>query len=436
MEKRLLLGLFFLLLPFIVSAQGTGGQVTRPIKNNQTSTNRKLTKKKDEKREIGRELQSTKVNESVGYDVVFVCNVPEASLEIDGAFYTKASGTRFLRTGEHEIRLHAEGYEELHKRITVDSNSKKFEFTLVQEQEAAGYDVSFECNVPSVKLVVDGALYESIKESFFLKTGLHLIKFMAEGYEDLTKTINVNSQSTNFSFHLKEINNNFSPILKNLINNMVYVEGGTFMMGATLDQGKKVKKTEKPSHLVKLSSYSINKYEVTTEEWLAVMGNDTIHKLMPNTPVVNVSWNDCQLFISRLNAITGKTFRLPTEAEWEYAARGGQKSRGYKYSGSNIIKDVAWYELNSQSEIHAVGKLSPNELGLYDMSGNVWEWCNDIYGPYESSSMNNPQGALKGKERVIRGASRSEEENDCRVCLRNHSEPEHRTSFLGFRLVF
>ena len=425
------------LVPMMTLAQGSGGQVTRPVNNPQSVSTNKNNQKNKEKRSTSVEPKLPKEDQkSAGYDVEFVCSTPESSIEIDGAFYSKASGTRFLKEGEHHILLKAEGFEEHQETIYVDSSSKKFVISMTPIKEAAGYDVSFDCNVPTAKLYIAGALYESKKESVFLKTGSHSIKCEADGYESLTKTIEVNSNSKKFSFKLKEKESHLPPILQNLINNMVYVEGGTFMMGATYDQGEKVKKSEKPAHLVTLSSFNINKYEVTSEEWLAVMENDTIHKLSSNMPVTNVSWDDCQLFILRLNALTGKMFRLPTEAEWEFAARGGTKSRGYKYSGSNNIKEVAWYEKNSQSGPKPVGQLSPNELGLYDMSGNVWEWCNDIYGSYKLSSLKNPSGASSGKERVIRGASRSEKENDCRVSLRNSSEPEHRTPFLGFRLAY
>ena len=191
--------------------------------------------------------------------------------------------------------------------------------------------------------------------------------------------------------------------LNKLINNMVYVSGGTFTMGATSEQGSDALDREKPTHSVTLSSFYLCKYEVTQALWRAVMGNNPSSFKGNNLPVQNVSWNDCQTFISRLNNLTGRIFRLPTEAEWEYAARGGNRSRGYKYSGSNVLSDVAWYDDNSGGKTHPVGSKSPNELGLYDMSGNVWEWCSDWYGTYSSSSQTNPTGASCGSSRVRRG---------------------------------
>ena len=155
-------------------------------------------------------------------------------------------------------------------------------------------------------------------------------------------------------------------------------------MSGTSEQGSEAESDEKPTHNVTLSSYYICKYEVTQALWRAVMGSNPSYFKGDNLPVESVSWNDCQTFINRLNSYTGRNFRLPTEAEWEFAARGGNYSRHYKYSGSNYIGDVAWYGDNSGNRTHPVGTKQANELGLYDMSGNVWEWCSDWYGSYSS----------------------------------------------------
>ena len=216
---------------------------------------------------------------------------------------------------------------------------------------------------------------------------------------------------------------------------MVRVEGGTFTMGATAEQGGDAYADEMPAHEVTLSSYCIGKTEVTQALWQAVMGVNPSGFKGANLPVEQVSWNDCQEFIAKLNALTGKAFRLPTEAEWEFAARGGNNSRGYKYSGSNTLSDVAWYTDNSSSTTHPVATKASNELGIYDMSGNVWEWCSDWYGSYSSSSQYNPTGSNTGSYRVIRGGSGGHSAGYCRVSIRINYTPANRDIALGLRLA-
>lgn len=214
---------------------------------------------------------------------------------------------------------------------------------------------------------------------------------------------------------------------------MVYVEGGTFTMGATSEQGSDAYSDESPAHSVTVSDFYIGKYEVTQAQWRAVMGSNPSNFKGDNLPVEQVSWNDIQKFITKLNTMTGKTFRLPTEAEWEYAARGGNQSKGYKYSGSNTLDNVAWY-YNSGGKTHPVGQKQPNELGLYDMSGNVWEWCQDWYGSYSSSSQTNPTGPSSGSYRVLRGGDwgmifwRN-------IYSRTYARPDKGRSYNGFRLA-
>ncbi|MBQ7238667.1 MAG: SUMF1/EgtB/PvdO family nonheme iron enzyme [Bacteroidales bacterium] len=216
---------------------------------------------------------------------------------------------------------------------------------------------------------------------------------------------------------------------------MIFVKGGTFKMGATREQGIDADDDEKPAHSVTLSDYSIGQTEVTQALWKAVMGSNPSYFKGDNLPVEQVSWNDCQEFIKKLNQLTGKTFRLPTEAEWEYAARGGNKSKGYKYSGSNAIRDVAWYYGNCGSKTHDVATKQPNELGLYDMSGNVWELCQDWKGSYSSTSQTNPVGPSFGSFRVNRGGSWIDNSFCCRVSCRRNFKPDYSYYFLGLRLV-
>ena len=216
---------------------------------------------------------------------------------------------------------------------------------------------------------------------------------------------------------------------------MVEVQGGTFTMGATSEQGGDAYDNERPTHQVTLSSYYIGETEVTQELWEAVMGSNPSHFKGSNRPVEQVSWNYCQEFITKLNTMTGKCFRLPSEAEWEYAARGGSRSRGYKYSGSDNIYDVAWFEKNSNNESHPVATKLPNELGLYDMSGNVSEWCSDSYGSYSSSSQTNPTGPKSGSYRVGRGSSWDCSAEHCRLSLRTGDLPVISFNDCGLRLA-
>ena len=216
-----------------------------------------------------------------------------------------------------------------------------------------------------------------------------------------------------------------------LNHEMIFVEGGTFQMGSNTGEAH-----EKPVHSVTLSSFNIGKFEVTQAQWKAVIGSNPSHfKGCEDCPVERVSWNDVQDFIRKLNAQTGKNYRLPTEAEWEYAAKGGKSSKGYTYSGSNDLNSVAWDTENSGSKTHAVGGKQANELGVYDMTGNVWEWCSDCYGKYNGYSETNPTGASSGRFRVLRGGSWIDYANFCRTAIRLLRDPDAGGYYKGFRLV-
>ncbi len=189
---------------------------------------------------------------------------------------------------------------------------------------------------------------------------------------------------------------------------LVYVQGGTFTMGS--DDSEALDR-EKPAHQVKLSDYYIGKYPVTQEQWQAVRGDNPSRFQGEQRPVENVSWDDTQEFFEKISQVTGEKFRLPTEAEWEFAARGGMYSQGYTYAGSDRLKQVGWYDENGDDQTHEVSQLLANELGLHDMSGNVYEWCQDWFGSgyYEECQkhgvVENPQGADSGTDRVLRGGS-------------------------------
>ena len=218
------------------------------------------------------------------------------------------------------------------------------------------------------------------------------------------------------------------------------VECGTFMMGGTGEQAGSYS-FEKPAHLVTLSSYYIRQTEVTQGLWEAVMGSNPSNWKGDKLPVEQVSWNDCKTFISKLNTMLkdqlpdGMKFRLLTEAEWEFAARGSNKRMSYLYSGSNKIDEVVWYSENSNYKTHSVAKKKANELGLYDMSGNVFEWCQDWYGDYSSEAQTNPTGPTSGSKRVYRGGGWNSHTSFCRPAYRDCNTPSYTLNNLGLRLA-
>ncbi len=259
------------------------------------------------------------------------------------------------------------------------------------------------------------------------------------GYDsryDLDGNGSIDAHDANLMLSIKNYGGTTTFTVNGVSFTMVAVQGGTFTMGATTEQGSDAEDCEKPAHQVTLCSYSIGQTEVTQELWQAVMGsNPGSFTGNLQRPVAEVSWNDCQTFINKLNQMTGMSFRLPTEAEWEYAARGGNRSRGYKYAGSNTLGDVAWCVSNSGQATHPVATKAPNELGLYDMSGNVREWCQDLYGSYSSDAQTNPTGPASGSLRVYRGGCYCFSTSYCRVSFRYYHTPSYTDSSFGLRLA-
>ncbi|MBR1688243.1 MAG: SUMF1/EgtB/PvdO family nonheme iron enzyme [Prevotella sp.] len=313
-----------------------------------------------------------------------------------------------------------------------------------QPQVQAAYEVTFTCNVPSATMYIDGTNYGNPSGTRYLKTDTHRVRLTADGYEDYEGTFAVGPNSTAVSLTMTQ---RAQPLLSDetiTVNGVSFVmkgvQGGTFRMGSNDSEAGS---DEKPVHQVTVSSFRIGQTEVTQELWKAVMGTKPSFFKGAKRPVEQVSWTDCQQFIQRLNAKTGKQFRLPTEAEWEYAARGGNQSRGNKYAGSSSIDAVAWYGVNSFDKgskspdygTHAVGTKQPNELGLYDMTGNVCEWCSDWYGEYSSNSQTNPAGPSSGSYRVHRGGSWASSARDCRVSDRGLWMPDNRNGPTGLRLA-
>jgi sulfatase modifying factor 1 len=212
---------------------------------------------------------------------------------------------------------------------------------------------------------------------------------------------------------------------------MVLVKGGSFQMGSSSGDDDEI-----PVHEVSISSYYLSKYEVTQSLWRQVMGsNPSFFKDCDQCPVESVSWIMVQDFLQKLNSITGKLYRLPTEAEWEFAALGGRRSEGFKYSGSNQIKQVGIFVENASERTHTVGQKLPNELGIYDMCGNVLEWCSDWKGEYSAILSVNPQGNSQGTERVLRGGSWKNSAPYCTSSHRHSYVPFNEGSDCGFRLA-
>nr|NQU90903.1 formylglycine-generating enzyme family protein [Bacteroidota bacterium] len=269
-------------------------------------------------------------------------------------------------------------------------------------------------------------------------TGTHTLKITGDEawQETVNVTENITSQTTAKITRLEVKNFDWE-------TEMIFVKGGSFTMGCTPEQGSNCFSDEKPSHQVILNDYYIGKYEVTRNQWSEVMGSIPIRFFgCIDCPINGADWSEIQEFIKRLNQKTGKNYRLPTEAEWEYAARGGNRSSGFIYSGSNVIDEVAWYGGNSEKKTHPVGQKKPNNLGLYDMSGNVNELCVDWYVEYDDISQFNPRGPEKGDHHVHRGGAWDEgmwyrsSSGYCRVSNRETSLSDRGEGYchIGFRL--
>jgi len=353
--------------------------------------------------------------------------VPWISGNLIEDFYFISSGVQ-KKSSENQPRQENVLIRENHLNEANRTNGEKKSKVEVETIELTGA-LQITCNL-SGDVYLDDDLVCSIspgekKILRNIKIGDHILKIKTKNTEN-TKSIQVALDQT-MPVHFEFLD---------FESNLVFVEGGTFQMGSN-DGGS----DEKPVHTVTVSSFYMGKYEVTQKEWMAIMGSNPSNWKGDNLPVENVSWNDVQEFIRRLNEKTGGNYRLPTEAEWEYAARGGavgaRRAVPFKYAGSDIADAVAWYSGNSGNKTHSVGQNQPNELGIYDMSGNVWEWCQDWYSDsyYSGSPGNNPQGPVSGTYRVLRGGSWDYSEGVLRSANRDGGKPGGRNFSLGFRCV-
>ena len=381
------------------------------------------------------------------------CPTPAVSLYVDKKSVGSLPWSGNLKEGMHLLEVRKDGYRSQQKTIQL-AQQQKLDVAFEALSAIQG-NLSVNFKPFGSDVYVDGVKVGQSPRVFNgVLVGNHNVEIRKSGYATSRQTVTISegqtasifgsltsstsssSANTLSSSSSSPSGNTITIPVKNGISiEMVKVEAGSFNMGATPEMENPYD-SEKPVHRVTLTNnYYIGKYEVTQALWQAVMGSNPSGFKGDNLPVEEVSWNECQDFISKLNAMTGKRFRLPTEAEWEYAARDGNKSRGYQYSGSNTLGDVAWYSGNSSSRTHAVGTKQPNELGIYDMAGNVWEWCQDWYGSYSSSPQTNPTGAVYELYPVYRGGSWNSSARDCRTSYREYFTPVFRNIDLGLRLV-
>lgn len=353
----------------------------------------------------------------------------DVEIWIDGKQYgVTPNVVERLLVGSHTLVLKKSGCADLQQQFSVEEGKE----ASLSVKLPTGCSVRFTSEKPGMRIIVDGKELGTTPLTAVVGIGHHSVSAMRGGDIVDVRDLDITSAGAPLTMAFSDFNQTF--MVNGVQFTMVAVEGGTFTMGATSEQGSDAEDDEKPAHQVTLSDYYIGQTEVTQALWKAVMGSNPSNHREDNLPVEQVSWNDCQVFIQKLNQLTGKQFRLPTEAEWEYAARGGRKSQGYKYAGGNNIGSVAWYDGNSGYETHPVATKQANELGIYDMSGNVYEWCSDRYVDYQSSSQSDPQGPSSGLFRVRRGGGCYNNAGYCRVSIRNIITPDYRNNNLGLRL--
>lgn len=374
----------------------------------------------------------------------------EADIYINGIKRGTRSWTGLMKAGNYTIECRQANHRPSQQTISVEEDRDRT-IQLTPPTPITGI-LSITSRPLAANIKIDGKDYGATPKNITdMLIGHHTIVISKDGYTPKTEQFDISEDETqrlNIALEKSVVPQAATAVskagtadgdktftVKGVTFTMKPVAGGTFTMGATAEQGSDVYNVEKPVHQVALSDYYIGETEVTQELWQAVMGNNPSKFNGSNHPVEQVSWKDCQKFIQKLNKITGQKFRLPTEAEWEYAARGGNKSKGYKYSGSNNIDDVSWYKGNSGSNTHAVKTKSPNELGIYDMSGNVLEWCQDWHDSYNSNAQTNPTGPASGSYRVNRGGVWSGSAEYCRVSCRSIDSPGYRDDSNGLRLA-
>ncbi len=405
--------------------------------------------------ELGAEKVNLRKNLKSGLaELTIECPTEEVDIYINNnKMGSGPSWSGAMLAGGCLIEVRKSGYQPYKRHIVlVENQSIKVELP-VPDIPVGWLDVNYK--PLNAEIWIDGERMGVAPAVFkYLTVGSHQVEIRQNGYLSKTKTVSImHGKTTSLSGTLPVafIASPSPGVTKQTFTvngvsfTMVRVDGGSFTMGATKELGGIAGSDEKPTHNVTVASYAIGETEVTQELWEAVTGSNPSRFKGSKRPVEQVSWDACQAFIKKLNEMTGMPFRLPTEAEWEFAARGGTKSKGYRYSGSNTIESVAWFDKNSYNMgesssnfgTHTVATKQPNELGLYDMSGNVNEWCNDWYDEnyYTNSPQSNPQGPTNGSDRTFRGGCWQFNGNICRPSNRSSYVPNGYFSDLGFRLV-
>jgi formylglycine-generating enzyme required for sulfatase activity len=376
------------------------------------------------------------VASSAGRGSLTVTTVPEgAALVINGvSMGTTPYYNDLMAAGRYEITVSMNDYQTATRTVDI---TDKADVTVKIPMDLLIGQLKVESKPAGATVYVDG-VRKGVTPLLIndVAIGEHNLRFEKDGYvtkeEDAMFYVD---QRYTFEVVMMVACKTKSFTVKGVTFEMIEVEGGTYMMGATKEQEQYAHDNEKPVHEVTVDRFYIGKYEVTENLWNAVMnGKKPIKGSDGEMPKIGITWNDAQVFIQKLNKITKSKFRLPTEAEWQYAARGGKANNGFVYSGGNNLEMLGWYNGNA-TKIHQVAMAWPNELGLYDMSGNVIEFCSDYYGSYSAEKQVNPKGPATGNKRVVVGGSYSSGSKLCRVSSRIAMAPDKIYGDCGFRLV-
>ncbi len=374
-------------------------------------------------------LQYNNIQNSNLYNnfLTIITEPDNADIYIDGEYVGKSpKSISSIKNDKHELKLLKQGYMSISKEIILDTD----ETVIINEKLEPVEEVIITTEQKSDKIYVDNVLVGISPVTIELTYGSHDVKAERNG-KIISKIIYISQDSGDEVFKLM-FGDNQTFAVKGVFFDMVFVKGGTFKMGCN---DRDADESEFPVHDVTLNDYYIGETEITQKLWKAVMGYNPSENVGDNYPVENVTWIECNDFINELNRLTGMNFRLPTEAEWEYAPKGGAASEKFKYSGSNRIREVACYYNNSKHNSCSVKSKLPNELGIYDMSGNVWEWCYDRYDMYKREAQINPLGASVGIYRVNRGGCFYSGAIYCRNTNRNYNPQDTRNDYIGFRLA-